>query len=302
MPRSALTIWRREQPPSDPNHPARLEHCFYCFDSLYSELNSRSQHDHKSNDDEVSILLESMIGIQEFPLFVTWNISRGGEHHRLRGCIGNFSPSPLNEGLKEYAVVSALKDRRFSPISFVDFKKLSCTVSLLHSFEDCKNFTDWTVGKHGIYIHIPDPLQPIDSTISSESITPSDSNSEGAANPTTLADVLSHVKESVSVPPTTRNRPQSWAGQKRRRLLSATYLPDVAAEQGWSKAETIDSAIRKAGWNGIITAALRNSLIIERYQSSKWTVTYQEWKEWRARLGVKSPDTAFTQPLSYSAR
>lgn len=31
----------------------------------------------------------------------------------------------------------------------------------------------------------------------------------------------------------------------RGKTLSATYLPDVATDQGWTKIETIDSAIRK---------------------------------------------------------
>ncbi|KAL8703333.1 MAG: hypothetical protein Q9201_003469, partial [Fulgogasparrea decipioides] len=34
------------------------------------------------------------------------------------------------------------------------------------------------------------------------------------------------------------------------RRLGATYLPDVALEQGWSKEETVVSLMRKAGWTG----------------------------------------------------
>lgn len=267
----------------EPNDPAGIRHCFYCFDSLYSELN-KELFERESNDqhDPLSCLKES-IGTDEFPLFVTWNIVRSSGRPSLRGCIGNFSPSPLGEGLKEYAVVSALKDHRFSPITLVDLKRLTCSVSLLHTFEDCKTFTDWTIGQHGIYIHIPDPAQPITSNSSSEAITPSSQDTGNLASPNALANALSQVQ---TIQTTARNRPRSWLGQKKRRMMSATYLPDVAREQGWTKVEAIDSAIRKAGWNGPITPALRSSLIIERYQSSKFTATYQEWKEWRARLGV----------------
>ena len=36
----------------------------------------------------------------------------------------------------------------------------------------------------------------------------------------------------------------------RNRRHGATYLPDVAVEQGWSKEECLESLMRKAGWDG----------------------------------------------------
>lgn len=60
------------------------------------------------------------------PLFVTWNIVRPDGSTRLRGCIGNFSPMPLAMGLQEYALISALKDRRFSPIALSELPRLEC--------------------------------------------------------------------------------------------------------------------------------------------------------------------------------
>ncbi|KAH9443040.1 hypothetical protein MJO29_014242 [Puccinia striiformis f. sp. tritici] len=280
---NAFTEWAAEQPASDPTDPAGIQHCLFCFDSLYFELNRQS---HRGKNDEYLLnQLEDTIGATEFPLFVTWNIISNGGHPKLRGCIGNFAPSPLNEGLKDYAVISALKDHRFSPVTLADLKRLSCTVSLLHTFEDCATFTDWTIGQHGIYIHIPNPDQPITSNSSSEPITPSSQDAEISANLNTLADVLSGVQATQSTRRISRNRPRSWVGQKRGHMMSATYLPDVASEQGWTKIEAIDSAIRKAGWKGSITPALRSSLIVERYQSSKHTATYQDWSDWREKLG-----------------
>ncbi|PLW12835.1 hypothetical protein PCANC_16439 [Puccinia coronata f. sp. avenae] len=281
---SAFAKWAAERSPFDPADPAAIQHCLYCFDSLYSTL--KNKHSERTGEDDYLLNnLEKNIGTSEFPLFVTWNIISNGAHPKLRGCIGNFAPSPLNEGLKDYAIISALKDHRFSPVTLSDLEKLSCTVSLLHTFEDCSTFTDWTLGQHGIYIHIPDPDQPITSNTPSEPITPSSQDVENPASPDTLEDVLSQVQATQSTAPTSRNRPRSWTGQRRRRMMSATYLPEVAGEQGWTKVEAIDSAIRKAGWRGSITPALRSSLIIERYQSSKFTATYQDWKEWRAQLG-----------------
>lgn len=37
----------------------------------------------------------------------------------------------------------------------------------------------------------------------------------------------------------------------RGRRYGSTYLPDVAVEQGWTKEETVESLMRKAGWDGV---------------------------------------------------
>lgn len=55
----------------------------------------------------------------------------------LRGCIGNFVALPLRAQLKDYAYAAAFDDHRFGPIELRELPHLSCTVSLLHSFEPC---------------------------------------------------------------------------------------------------------------------------------------------------------------------
>ncbi|KAJ3039016.1 AMME syndrome candidate protein 1 protein [Rhizophlyctis rosea] len=62
----------------------------------------------------------------------------------------------LHEGLKEYALTSALRDRRFSPISIDELHKLDCAVSLLTNFEDGESYLDWEIGTHGIWIEFKD--------------------------------------------------------------------------------------------------------------------------------------------------
>jgi hypothetical protein len=52
--------------------------------------------------------------------------------------------------MKKTAVQAATKDRRFSPINFSEIVSLTCTVSLLHSFEMGKDVFDWEIGVHGI--------------------------------------------------------------------------------------------------------------------------------------------------------
>ncbi|KOX69923.1 AMMECR1-like protein [Melipona quadrifasciata] len=101
---------------------------------------------------------------------------------------------------------------------------------------------------------------------------------------------------------------------------TATYLPDVAIEQGhlsiavslikiflvflnlklklttrfyrnfmlickgWNQIETIDSLLHKGGYKGLVTPDIRRSLKLTRYQSEKVTVSYQEYMTyWQGR-------------------
>ncbi|KAJ5513993.1 hypothetical protein N7463_003545 [Penicillium fimorum] len=180
---------------------------------------------------------------QRYPLFVTWNtVSRSG-HKSLRGCIGTFEGQELAAGLKSYALTSAFDDTRFAPIPKSLLPSLSCSLTLLGSFEPCTNAMDWSLGTHGLrisFIH-------------------------------------------------------------RGRRYGATYLPDVAVEQGWTKEETVESLMRKAGWDGgggstarrlLRGAASGNSSATKpwdqvsdfrtvRYQGLKASASYAEWQEWR---------------------
>lgn len=195
---------------------------------------------------------------EKYPLFVSWHIrSRSGRAPRLRGCIGNFSAMPIHDGLAEYALVSAFQDVRFNKISKSELELLECEVSLLTDFEDASSYLDWTIGKHGINISFPHPSL----------LQAPDDHSEAP----------SPFSSSTSVP--TRS--------SLKHSFSATYLPQIAPEQGWTKIETIDSAICKAGWNGRITEDLRRSVKLRRYQSSKCSVTWEEYAQWRKAQGGK---------------
>ncbi|CAO3657872.1 unnamed protein product [Umbelopsis ramanniana] len=119
-----------------------VEHCIYCFDVLAAHFEGRESIPPEFDDNE-------------YPLFVTWNLKKHGSY-RLRGCIGNFDAMPLHSGLKQYALTSALHDRRFNPITRKELPLLSCAVSLLTNFEKAKNYLDWDVGTHGIWIEFED--------------------------------------------------------------------------------------------------------------------------------------------------
>lgn len=136
----------------------------------------------------------------------------------------------------------AFDDTRFSPIPKSLLPALSCSLTLLGSFEPCTNPMDWNLGTHGLrisFIH-------------------------------------------------------------RGRRYGATYLPDVAVEQGWSKEETVESLMRKAGWDGGAGGMARRLMRVGsgdsgsskpwdqvsdfktvRYQGLKASASYEEWQEWR---------------------
>lgn len=58
---------------------------------------------------------------------------------------------------------------------------------------------------------------------------------------------------------------------------TATYLPEVALEAGWTKEETIESLLKKAGTKGQFTQALKDSIKLTRYRSEKVKMTFEEY-------------------------
>ncbi|XP_052783962.1 nuclear protein AMMECR1-like [Mya arenaria] len=184
---------------------ASIHMCFYCFDVLHSHLHNYEPPRTPSFTNEY------------YPLFVTWKL---GRDKRLRGCIGTFSATSLQSGLREYAVTSALRDSRFSPITKEEFPRLHCSVSILTHFEDGRDYMDWEVGVNGVRIEFV--------------------NEKG------------HKK-------------------------TATYLPEVATEQGWDRVQTIDSLLRKGGYKGSLNNEIRRSIRLTRYRSEKITCSYADY-------------------------
>ncbi|GMK54119.1 hypothetical protein CspeluHIS016_0107050 [Cutaneotrichosporon spelunceum] len=76
------------------------------------------------------------------------------------------------------------------------------------------------------------------------------------------------------------------------RTLSATYLPDVAPEQGWSKEQAVFSLIQKAGWRGRVSVGDKvwNSISMKVYGSVKVAVTYDDYVAWRKDTAVEDKD------------
>ncbi|KAF2664346.1 hypothetical protein BT63DRAFT_429844, partial [Microthyrium microscopicum] len=74
------------------------------------------------------------------------------------------------------------------------------------------------------------------------------------------------------------------------RRYGSTYLPDVAAEQGWTKEETLVSLMRKAGWSGHRADWKKVELKVVRYQGKRASLSYQEWRDWRNWLEATGRD------------
>lgn len=68
---------------------------------------------------------------------------------------------------------------------------------------------------------------------------------------------------------------------------TATYLPQVATEQGWDQVQTIDSLLRKGGYRAVITQELRKSIKLTRYRSQEIQMHYKEYRENLERRGVQ---------------
>lgn len=66
---------------------------------------------------------------------------------------------------------------------------------------------------------------------------------------------------------------------------TATYLPEVCVEQGWSKEECLKSLIAKAGWMGEVDERLLGRIRLTVYRSSRCAVEYEEWKSRSGKVG-----------------
>jgi AMME syndrome candidate gene 1 protein len=129
--------------------------CYHSFDVLIQALRYGQHHvDGKRKQTTPAFVADLPHVAMECPVFVTWEKQRSSmsSHWHLRGCIGTLGPRLLVDAIGEYALISALKDRRFDPITIQEVPFLRVSVSLLVQYEVCEDVYDWTVGTHGIMI------------------------------------------------------------------------------------------------------------------------------------------------------
>jgi AMMECR1 domain-containing protein len=65
--------------------------------------------------------------------------------------------------------------------------------------------------------------------------------------------------------------------------LSATYLPEVAVDEGWTKEQCIQSLARKAGHRGAVDISgdheVMSSMHVTRYESTKAILSWDGYVE-----------------------
>jgi AmmeMemoRadiSam system protein A len=82
----------------------------------------------------------------ETATFVTLKISDS-----LRGCIGSLQPvDALYESVHNNAVLAALRDHRFRPVSESELEKIDIHISILSPIVDIATLDDFNIGEHGI--------------------------------------------------------------------------------------------------------------------------------------------------------
>lgn len=133
-------------------------------DSDSASASSSSTTSLAASTPSTSVMSQTPATVSSAPLFVTWNTLEDEdgdgeddeEEVSLRGCIGTFESQPLAEGLPEYALISALQDTRFAPISRAELPTLQVAVTLLTDFEEAADAHDWDIGTHGIRLAFHD--------------------------------------------------------------------------------------------------------------------------------------------------
>jgi hypothetical protein len=89
---------------------------------------------------------------QERGAFVTLR-----KHGELRGCIGYVAPlKPLHETVRDVAMLAALKDTRFQPVTEAELGALEYEVSVLSPMRRVMDVKEIRVGTHGLLIRMGD--------------------------------------------------------------------------------------------------------------------------------------------------
>ncbi|MFH1540510.1 MAG: AmmeMemoRadiSam system protein B [Elusimicrobiota bacterium] len=79
--------------------------------------------------------------------------SSGKKNHSLRGCIGTTeSKMPLYETVSQFAVASAINDRRFSPVTKGELKNIVIEISVLSPLKKISSVDEIIEGKHGVIV------------------------------------------------------------------------------------------------------------------------------------------------------
>ena len=71
------------------------------------------------------------------------------------------------------------------------------------------------------------------------------------------------------------------------RSLNAVFLPEVASENDWDHVETLNHLMHKGGFQGSISENDRLNVCVERFQSEKIALNYQEYCAFKMQQGIE---------------
>ncbi len=72
---------------------------------------------------------------------------------RLRGCIGNFTPTdPLYAVVEGMTIAAATRDHRFAPVEEPELQYIDIEISVLTPLRKISSIDEFELGKHGIYM------------------------------------------------------------------------------------------------------------------------------------------------------
>lgn len=149
----------------------------------------------------------------------------------------------------------------------------------------CDDYLDWELGTHGIYVEFVNPALATPSSSTSRTSTPSSTATTSSTSSGRSGDPAGPkptYRSLSGLPKLSLSVPRSHNPRNLRPTLHATFLPEVATAQGWSKVEAVDAAMRKGGFKGVVSDEMRRGARVSRYQSRKVKVTWDEWQRWRA--------------------
>ncbi|XP_053896132.1 nuclear protein AMMECR1 isoform X2 [Malaclemys terrapin pileata] len=165
----------------------------------------------------------------------------------------------------------ALKDSRFPPMTRDELPRLFCSVSLLTNFEDVCDYLDWEGTAVMQCQWQKDISRWLEYDLKRDSGSSIWYNCSFPDHPEKssawLGDLTSVGVHGIRIEFINEK------GSKR----TATYLPEVAKEQGWDHIQTIDSLLRKGGYKAPITNEFRKTIKLTRYRSEKMTMSYTEY-------------------------
>lgn len=216
---------------------ATAEMCLYCFDLLVDDLIARAKGRRRRVDLRIPPFATSLPPLAECPLFVTWDKRKGGTSRRWSPTSKSGSSPMLRQEFELRGCIGTLSPR---PLHTAIGE-----YALTSAFRD-RRFDP--ISDH----EVPHLRVAVSLLVDYEECSHCHDWTVGVHGI-----IIKFTFDSVP--------------------YSATYLPEVPLEQGWTQEEAVESLVRKAGFRGEVCNNLLGQINCTRYQSSKHRLTFDEY-------------------------